>query len=142
MLTSDDLFLSESEITFENLIRIFNEASLDARVTPDDQLRVQTDNLIVYVRILEDIQLLRFYTWFRFADDVSIEAKCAFVNDLNNQTAFVRFSFALDDDEALCCDYFLPYRNGVAIWSIIVALGHLESAVVQAIKEHKGEFLQ
>jgi|GEM_PF-4055008 len=134
MIKENEILLFENEVTFENLIKIFNEVSIDARINPDGRLRVQDERLVIYVEVFPSIKLMRFCTFFKFDDNASTDTKYTFINSLNERVKLARF--AIDTDEAsFSSDYRLPYNNAIPIWTIIVALRHFEKATLMGLKE-------
>jgi hypothetical protein len=135
MIKENEILLFENEVTFENLIKTFNEVSIDARINPDGRLRVQDEKLVIYVEVFPSIKLISFCAFLKFDDSVSTDTKYTSINSLNERVKFARFAIDTDDEGTFSSDYHLPYNNAIPIWTIIVALRHFEKATLMALKE-------
>jgi len=57
-----------------------------------------------------------------------------FVNDVNDEVMFTRFSITSKGEDRFFADYHLPYENGVLEYQIIAALRLFEATTIGSIQ--------
>lgn len=126
--------LPEKDITVENLLNIFKKAYISASIDDDGDLMINTERCRVFLSINEKAKLLKYVTFYKFKDDFSAKAKLKFVNTLNDNIIFARFSCPEQRQEALLSEYYLSYEEGVVVFSIIESLRLFVKVTVGALE--------
>ena len=83
--------LSEDDVTAPKLCGLFKRAYMKATVE-DALVTVDTDGPRVLIEILEGHKLVKFVALYSLREDADPDSKCAFINRLNGQVIFARFS--------------------------------------------------
>ena len=87
----------------------------------------------VVVSIQEKHKLIRYVIVYGMNEFGPLDQKLSFVNRMNDDVIFARFSVPESRPEMLMCDYFLPYEEGVTAFQIVTAMRLFARVVVGAI---------
>ena len=127
--------LGEDEVTTSNLAQIFKRAFLKTDLDEDGDLRVHTDGPRVMVTVDQDKKLLKFMAVYGVKESARLEMKHAFVNKMNDDIIFGRFSIPEAQPDVLIADYFLPFEEGIPAFQIVSALRWFGKVVPGAISQ-------
>ncbi len=127
--------LGEDEVTTSNLAEIFNRAFFKTSLDKDGDLRVQTDGPRVVVIVDQDKKLLKFMAVYGVKESAHLALKHAFVNKMNDDIIFGRFSIPESRPDVLIADYFLPFEDGIPVFQIVAALRLFGRVVPGAIRQ-------
>lgn len=114
--------IAENQVTTDTLESLFRRAFFSTSLDDDGDVCVETDDPIVYVSINASNKLIKYTAVYRFKESVSMNSKLVFVNKMNDDVIFCRFSVSEDNPELLIADYFLPYGEGLPAFQIVSAL--------------------
>jgi|YNPNPStandDraft_1061719.scaffolds.fasta_scaffold09435_3 hypothetical protein len=131
---ADVEYLTESEVTKENLAQLFKRAFFNTTFDSDGDLVVQTDGPRVLVTIDPERHLVKYMAIYGVTEWSPIEQKLALSNALNDKFIFARFSIPEKRDDVLIADYFLPYEGGIPAFQIISAIRLFSRVVPAAIR--------
>ncbi len=126
--------LAEDEVTTSNLAQIFKRAFFKPSLDKDGDLTVHTDGPRVIVTVDQDKKLLKFMTIYGVKESARMELKHAFVNKMNDDIIFARFSIPKARPDVLIADYFLPFEEGIPAFQIVYALRLFARVVPGAIR--------
>ncbi len=127
--------IAENEVTPDTIRDLFRRAFFSASLDDDGDVRVETDDPTVFVSINADNKLLRYTAVYRFENTASLESKHAFVNKMNDDVIFCRFSVPLEAPDILMVDYYLPFGEGVTSFLIVRALRLFARVIPKAIQD-------
>ena len=133
--TSSPEIIAENIVTPETIRDIFRRAYFSTTLDDDGDVRVETDDPIVFVSINANNKLLKYTTVYAFRETTSMEPKLAFVNRMNDELIFCRFSVPEDEPDLLMADYYLPFGEGVPAFQIVSALRLFARVVPRAIHD-------
>ena len=132
--------ISENDVSLEGLKQIFDNAFIENELQVDSLLVVPDSGLKIFLRLNEDLKLIRFAALFGLRKFADIEQKLAFVNRVNDKVVLVRFSVS-DDEMTLYTDFYLPYIQGVLPFHIVHVVRLMNRILEFALKEHDMEDL-
>ena len=125
--------IAEDIVTPDTIRNIFRRAFFSTTLDDDGDVRVETDDPVVFVSINVNNKLLKFTTVYGFKETASLESKLAFVNKMNEDVIFCRFSVPEDTSTLLVADYYLPFGEGIPAFQIVSALRLFARVVSRAI---------
>ncbi len=134
-LTETLEIIAEDEVTPDTIRDLFRRAFFSTSLDGDGDVRVETDGPTVYISINAENKLLRYTAAYRFKNTASLESKYAFVNKMNDDVIFCRFSVALEAPDSLVVDYYLPFGEGVTAFQIVRALRLFARVMPRAIHD-------
>jgi len=126
--------LVENEVAKESLAALFKRAFMSTSFDEDGDLIVQTDGPRVFVSVDEEKKLLKYMAIYGVKESSPLELKHAFVNKMNDEIIFVRFSIPEQRPDILMADYFLPYEEGIPTFQIVSAIRLFARIVPGAIR--------
>jgi len=126
-------FFTETEVQPENLLNLFKEAYLKVTIDRDGDLKIETDMGVSFLRMIEDRKLLKYISMYGFKTTATEPDKLSFLNTLNHQIIFCRFS--MPKPEVLMAEYFLSYEEGISAYQIIRSFRLFERIAVVAIRQ-------
>ena len=118
-MSSTEIF-TETEVTIENVNKIFKRAFFSTSLDSDGDLLVQSDGPRVIVKIDSEKKHLCFMTLLRIKESAPEITKLSLVNDLNNKTVLARFS--VPRPHLIAADYTLPFEEGIPTFQIVSTL--------------------
>lgn len=124
-------FLPEAEVQPKNLLKLFRDAYLKANIDSDGDLKIETDIGISFLRVVEDRKLLKYTSVYGFKTTATTNEKLSFLNDLNHQVIFCRFSMPKPD--VLMAEYFLSYEEGISAYQMVRSFRLFERIAMAAI---------
>jgi hypothetical protein len=128
-------WMGEAEVSIEKLYELFDAAYMECELDEDGDLRVVTDSgPRVFLSLHEPNKLLRFMAFYKFRDEAGEYDKLLFVNTLNDDIVFIRFS--LNGMDTLIADYYLPYARGASPFHIINAAKLMGRVITSGIRQH------
>ena len=127
--------LGEDEVTTSNLAQIFKRAFFKTELDEDGDLKVHTDGPRVRVTVNQDHKLLKFMAVYGVKESARLEMKHAFVNKMNDDIIFGRFSIPEARSDVLIADYYLPFGEGIPAFQIVYALRLFGKVVLGAIRQ-------
>ncbi|WP_295434023.1 YbjN domain-containing protein [uncultured Thiodictyon sp.] len=133
--------LSEAEVTEAGLTLFFKRAFIPSSLDGMGNVTVEMDSVRVTLVVDENIKLMKFMAVFGLADAAPLELKHAFVNRLNENLYFARFSVPNVRPDLLIADYWLPFEEGISVFQIISALRWFAKIVPSAIHAYDTDHL-
>lgn len=109
--------LSENDVTLEKLQSVFETACYTTEIDEDGGLKITDGALKAFAVVEPDKKMISFVSIWGLKPGVPEAKKLQFVNSLNDEIAFVRFS--MPDPETLWCDYQFLYEGGITPYAII-----------------------
>ena len=134
-LTEATEFIPEDEVAPDTIRDLFRRAFFTTSLDADGDVRIETDDPIVFVSINTDNKLLKYTTVYSFKKTASLESKRAFVNKMNDGVIFCRFSVPEEAPDILTADYYLPFGEGVPAFLVVWALRLFARVVPRAIHD-------
>ena len=128
-------YIVESEVTPENVRDLFSRAFYSTHVDDDGDVVVNAEPMSVFISINRDNKLLKYSTYYQVDENAPLESKHAFVNKMNDDVIFCRFSIPESHEDTLVTDYFLPFGESISSFQIVSALRLFASVVVNAIRD-------
>ena len=125
--------IAEDQVAPDTLRDLFRRAFFVASLDDDGDVRVETDDPTVFVSINADNKLLKYTTVYGFKSTASLELKHSFVNKMNDDVIFCRFSVPEEAPAILMVDYYLPFGEGVPAFQVVRALRFFARVVPRAI---------
>lgn len=126
-------FIVESEVTPENIHRLFTRAFYSAHVDEDDDIVVNAEPITVYLSINKDNKLLKYTAPFRVDENAPLAQKHALINKMNDDVILCRFSIPEEHEDMLIADYFLSFGESIPAFQIVSTLRLFASVVSNAI---------
>lgn len=126
--------LSEKEISKERLAALFKQAFFSTSFDKDGDLVVRSDGPRVFVIVDSQKKLLKYMAIYGVKETAPLELKHQFVNRMNDDIIFVRFSIPGKRHDVLMADYYLPYEDGIPAFQIIAAFRLFSRVVPGAIR--------
>jgi hypothetical protein len=126
--------LEENEVTKSNLSNLFKSAFFKTSLDSDGNLVVQTDGPKVFVTLDSSHKLIIFMTVYEVKKSARIDLKNQFVNKMNDEFVFVRFSIPKKLPDMLVADYHLPFEEGISTYQVIAAIRLFARIVPNAIR--------
>lgn len=114
--------LAEDEVTVSNLAQIFKRAFFKTSLDKDGDLIVHTEGPRIIVIVGQDTKLLKFTAIYGVKESAQLELKHAFVNKMNDEAIFCRFSIPKTRQDVLLAEYYLPYEEGIPAYQVVYAL--------------------
>ncbi len=128
-------WVSESEVSIERLYELFDSAYTECDLDEDGDLRVVTDSgPRIFLSLHEPNKLIRFMAFYKFREEAQEYDKLLFVNALNDDIVFIRFS--LNGVDTLIADYYLPYARGASPFHIVNAAKLMGRVITSGIRQH------
>ncbi len=128
-------WVSESEVSIERLYELFDSAYMECELDEDGDLRVVTDSgPRIFLSLHEPNKLIRFMAFYKFREECAEYDKLLFVNALNDDIVFIRFS--LNGTDTLIADYYLPYARGTSPFHIVNAAKLMGRVITSGIRQH------
>lgn len=128
-------YIVEGEVTPENIRDLFSRAFYSTHVDDDGDVVVNAEPMSVFISINRDNKLLKYSTYYQVDENAPLESKHAFVNKMNDDVIFCRFSIPENHEDTLVTDYFLPFGESIPSFQIVSALRLFASVVVNAIRD-------
>lgn len=127
--------LSESDVTANQIRQLFRNAFMKAEIDEDGDVRVHTDaGLKVIVSVDDSRKMLKYMAIYGLKEDAPDYEKHTFVNTLNDNVIFVRFSVPRTD--ILMADYFLSYEEGIPAYQIVNTARIFSRVVLGSVSEY------
>lgn len=126
-------YIVEGEVTPENIRDLFSRAFYSTHVDDDGDVVVNAEPISVFISINKDNKLLKYSTYYGVNKIAPLESKIAFVNKMNDDMVFCRFSIPKDHEDTLVADYFLSFGENISFFQIVSSLRLFASVVVNAI---------
>lgn len=126
--------LTEQDITTANLDEMFKRAFFKTSLDNDGDLVVHTDGPRVIVTINESNKLLKFMSIYGIKESAPLEAAHAFVNKMNDEIIFARFSVPESRKDVLIADYYIPFEEGLPAFQLVSAMRLFARVVPSAIR--------
>lgn len=123
--------MPEEHVSLAKIEQMLENAFFDCELLPDDSIRVQADNLKIFVTINGANHLLRFTTFYGLRKYVDMGEKLAFANKLNDDYILIRAS--VSDDTTLEIDAHLPFNGGVLPLHIVTLLRLMARVIPSAL---------
>ena len=130
---SETELIGQYDVTPELLEGLFKRGFFSTRIDDDGDLIVESEGPKVVVSIQEKHKLIRYVIVYGMNEFGPLDQKLSFVNRMNDDVIFARFSVPESRPEMLMCDYFLPYEEGVTAFQIVTAMRLFARVVVGAI---------
>lgn len=128
-------WVGESEVSIERLYELFDGAYMECDLDEDGDLRVVTDSgPRIFLSLHEPNKLIRYMAFYKFREEAAEYDKLLFVNALNDDIVFIRFS--LNGADTLIADYYLPYARGSSPFHIINAAKLMGRVITSGIRQH------
>lgn len=134
-------YIVESEVTPENIRKLFTRAFYSTHLDDDGDVVVNAEPISVFVSINKDNRLFKYSTYYGVDETAPLESKHAFVNKMNDGVVFCRFSIPEDHEDTLVADYFLPFVESISSFQIVSSLRLFASVVVNAIHHYDDDDL-
>ncbi|MDE2845951.1 MAG: YbjN domain-containing protein [Gemmatimonadota bacterium] len=128
--------ISENQVTTETLVALFERAFYKVQVDSDGDVVITVDGNIVYVSVIENLNLLRYVTVFQVRESVSTESKLALVNHLNDDYILCRFSIYEQQPDLLIADYYLSFEKGITAFQIVTSLRLFARVAPDAVRNN------
>ena len=128
-------YIVESEVTPENIRELFSRAFYNTDLDDDGDVVVNAEPISVFISINTNNRLLKYSTYYRVDETAPLESKFAFVNKMNDDLVFCRFSIPEDHEDTLVADYFLPFGESISSFQIVSSLRLFALVVVSAIRD-------
>ena len=128
-------YIVESEVTPENIRELFSRAFYNTGLDDDGDVVVNAEPISVFISINTNNRLLKYSTYYRVDETAPLESKLAFVNKMNDDLVFCRFSIPEDHEDTLVADYFLPFGESISSFQIVSSLRLFALVVVSAIRD-------
>ena len=125
--------IAEDQVAPGTIRDLFRRAFFSTSLDDDGDVRVETDDPTVFVSINADNKLVKYTTVYGLKNSASLESKHAFVNKMNDDVIFCRFSVPEEAPNILMVDYYLPYGEGVLAFQIVRSLRLFARVVPRAI---------
>jgi len=109
--------LSEKEVTQKRIRTILKAAYIDVEFDEDGDLRIEDGGLKTFIRVDTKRKLITYFSIWSMKKSVSDVKKYRFVNTLNDEVIFVRFTVLRST--RLYCDHQLLYEGGIAPRTIV-----------------------
>jgi hypothetical protein len=131
---------AEWEVSMQRVFELFEAAYIECELDEDNDIKVVTDSgPRLFVSQDETNKLLRYLSFYRFRPDIDELAKLRFINALNDDVIFVRFS--LGNGDTLVADYYLPYGRGIVPFHIVNTAKLVGRVIITAIRQHDADDL-
>ena len=128
-------WVGESEVSIERLYELFDGAYMECDLDEDGDLRVVTDSgPRIFLSLHEPNRLIRYMAFYKFREESIEYDKLVFVNALNDDIVFIRFS--LNGTDTLIADYYLPYSRGASPFHIINSAKLMGRVITSGIRQH------
>lgn len=134
-------YIVESEVTPENIRELFSRAFYSTDLDDDGDVHVNVEPISVFISIDKDTRLLRYSAYYGFHETASLESKLAFVNKMNDDVIFCRFSIPENREDKLVADYYLPFGESISSFQIVSAIRLFALVVVKAIHDYDDDDL-
>lgn len=128
-------YIVENEVTPETIRDIFSRAFYSTDLDDDGDVVVIAEPTSVLISINKDNRLLKYSTYYRVDETAPLNSKLAFVNKMNDDMVFCRFSIPEDHEDTLVADYFLPFGESISSFQIVSSLRLFALVVVSAIRD-------
>ena len=126
---------AEEEVTMQRVFELFEAAYVECEIDEHNDIKVVTDSgPRLFVSQDETNKLLRYLSFYRFREGTGELEKLRFVNALNDDVIFVRFS--LGNGDSLVADYYLPYGRGVVPFHIVNTAKLVGRVIITALRQH------
>jgi len=109
--------LNEDEVSLQKIKTFFDAAFLKATFDEDGDLRIEDGGFKVFVKVDREKKLIIFISAFNLKASVPAIKKLQFVNTLNADLIFARFS--MRGPTTLLCDYQLLYEGGITPYTVV-----------------------
>jgi hypothetical protein len=109
--------VAEDEISLQKIKTIFDAAIIKISLFKDDKLKIEDSGFKTIVKINSKKKLITYFSAWRMKKDVPEIKKLQFVNKLNDELIFVRFS--MPRPTTLWCDYQFKYEGGITPFQIV-----------------------
>lgn len=128
-------WMGESEVSIERLYELFDGAYMECDLDEDGDLRIVTDSgPRIFLSLHEPNRLIRYMAFYKFREESIEYDKLVFVNALNDDIVFIRFS--LNGTDTLIADYYLPYSRGASPFHIINSAKLMGRVITSGIRQH------
>ena len=128
-------WVGESEVSIERLYELFDGAYMECDLDEDGDLRIVTDSgPRIFLSLHEPNRLIRYMAFYKFREETIEYDKLVFVNALNDDIVFIRFS--LNGVDTLIADYYLPYSRGASPFHIINSAKLMGRVITSGIRQH------
>lgn len=134
-------YIVESEVTPETIRELFSRAFYNTDLDDDGDVVVNAEPISVFISINTNNRLLKYSTYYRVDETAPLESKLAFVNKMNDDLVFCRFSIPEDHEDTLVADYFLPFGESISSFQIVSSLRLFALVVVSAIRDYDDDDL-
>jgi hypothetical protein len=126
--------MAEGDVATANLTKLFEQAMFKTSLDKDGDLVVHTDGPRIIVMVVAGKKLLKFMCFYGFKASARQDAKLSFVNRLNDEFTFARFSVPSKNPNALVADYHMPFDGGIPAFLVVEAVRWLSRVVPGAIR--------
>ena len=123
MTQSPQSTLWRADVTPQTLCELFARASYSTRLDDDGDVFVNAESISVYVSINEDNKVIRYTAYCKIDESMSLESKHAFVNKMNDNFVFCRFSVPDKYSDTLVVDYYLSFGERINSFQVVSSLG-------------------
>ena len=130
---SDIEIIREEDVSSTTLSTLFKRAFLKSRIDDDGDLIVETDGPRIFVIVDTGKKFIKFMTLFSFKQG-TLSQKYQFVNKMNDDFVFSRFSVPEHNEDTLVADYYLSYSEGVPAFQVVNSLRYFSRVVPGAIR--------
>lgn len=126
--------LSEADVTVENLVRLFRDASFEVEVDDQGDIVVTTDDdVTTVVSIEQPRKLVYFFALFDVGERTPREELSDLVLQLNSEVILARFAIA--EERLLVADYYLPFAEGLLTAQLLHTVRLFSRVVAGSIQE-------
>ena len=131
---ADSPMLLEDEVTTVKVMSIMKAAYLKSSIDEDGDVRIEDEGVITFITVDSKRKLLKYFSFWRMKEDVSMERKLDLVNRWNKDLIFVKFFVARPT--TLATEYWLMYDNGVPEHQLVTSYREFKKVVSGAVSDN------
>lgn len=127
--------ISTDELNNEMLLKIFQDAYIEAKEDQDGDIVVETESKnFIYLNFLDRTDLIHLSAFFNINTEANKNDILELLNILNHKIVFSRFS--MPEPNLLIAEYFFSYKQGILPHAIINALRLFEKITWSALRQY------